>query len=89
MCRPVPGLWLVVILAILGGLVGHHLGGGHRGRGGSLSTATWYGVAGGAAVGILLPTVFGIVAALFHVLFVVALVVAAVLAILAVMRAFR
>jgi hypothetical protein len=46
-------------------------------------------VAGVAAVGILLPTVFGIVAALFHVLFVVALVVAAVLAILAVMRAFR
>ena len=83
------GLGFVVVLAILGGLVGHHLGGGYRGRGGGLSTATWYGVAAGAVVGFLLPIVFGIVAALFHLLFLAAVLVAAVLAILALVRMFR
>lgn len=78
------GVGLVLVLAILGGLIGHHLSGGRR-----LSAGTWYGAGIGVAAGILLPLVLGIVAMLLHLVFFAAAVAVVVLAVFAVLRAFR
>ncbi len=80
---------LILILAILGGLVGHHLAGGHRGSRGGLGPMTWYGVIAGAVVGLLLPIVFGIVIGLLHLVLILAVPIAIILLILAIVRAVR
>ncbi len=76
-----------VILAIVGGLIGHHLAGGYPGAGRAWR-ATAYGAVAGLLVGLILPPVLGLVAALLHLVFVIALVAAGALIVGAILRAF-
>jgi hypothetical protein len=76
--------FMVVVFAVLGGLAAYHLEGGRRG-----GPRVWRGVAIGAVVGLLLPALFGVVAALIHLVFYVAIIAIVVLGVMALVRFLR
>jgi hypothetical protein len=80
-------LWLVLILAVAGGLAGHYVAGLRPGSGSLRLVA--YGAGIGAVVGVLLPVVLGLVGFLFQLVFALGIVLVLVLAVVVLWRLVR
>ncbi len=77
-------IFVILVFAVLGALAAYHLDGRRRG-----GPRLWRGALIGAVVGLLLPFLFGVLAAVVHLVFDVAIIAVVVLGVMAVIRMLR